>query len=154
MAHDWLAQLRGPNYTLALPLETPATESEIEALQACAPRPLPDNYLAFLRRYGGGEIWYRDIWLIRVIPPSAVPSYHEGYGFAKDMPGSMTFGGNGGGEGLVFDMRAHHSDGQYPILAVNYITIGWDEQLLHVANSFRELVLLRHELLVGASRED
>src|SRR5258708_11411473 len=62
-------------------------------------------------------------------------------------------GGDAGGEGLVFDMRARHPDSQYPILAVNYVTVGWREAL-HVADSFRELLLLRHELLEGARRVD
>jgi hypothetical protein len=149
MTLDWLSQLHGPGYVWTPPLDAPATESEIAALQAYSPRPLPEDYVAFLRRHGGGEIWYQDVWLVRVIPPADVPSYQEGYGFAKGMPEALIFGGDGGGEGLVFDMRAHHLVGHYPILAVNYVTIGWKETL-HVADSFRELLLLRHELLEGA----
>jgi hypothetical protein len=82
-----------------------------------------------------------------------VPSHQEGYGFAKQMPEELLFGGDGGGEGLVFDMRARYPDSHYPILAVNYVTAGWKEAL-HVADSFRELMLLCHELLVGARRVD
>ncbi|HEY7983775.1 MAG TPA: hypothetical protein VID73_06385 [Ktedonobacterales bacterium] len=55
------------------------------------------------------------------------------------------------GEGLVFDMCARHPDGQYPVLAVNYVTVEWEETL-NVADGFRELMLLRHELLKGARR--
>jgi hypothetical protein len=106
MASDWLDQLHGPEYVWTPQLDRPATESEIATLQAYSPRPLPEDYVAFLRRYGGGEILYRDLWLIRVIPPGDVPSY----------PGALMFGGDGGGEGLVFDMRSRHPDGQYPIL--------------------------------------
>jgi hypothetical protein len=152
MAHDWLAQLREPDYTWAPPLDQTATESEIAALQAYSPHPLPEDYVAFLRRYGGGELGYQNVWSIRVIPPADVPSYQEGYSFAKRMPDSLILGYDGG-EGLVFDMRARHPNGQFPILAVNFVTVGWKEAL-HVAESFRELMLLRHELLVGASRED
>lgn len=153
MTLDWLSQLRGPDYVWTPPLDEPATESKIAALQAYSPRPLPEDYLAFLRRYGGGEIWYQDVWLIRVIRTVDVPSYQEGYGFAKRMQEALIFGGDGGGEGLVFDMRARHPDGHYPILAINYVTVGWEETL-HVADSFRELLLLRHELLEGARHVD
>ena len=153
MTLDWLSQLHGLGYVWTPPLNEPATESEMAALQAYSPRPLPEDYVAFLRRYGGGEIRYQDLWLIRVIPPANVPSFQEGYGFAKRMPEALIFGDNGGGEGLVFDLRARHPDGQYPILAVNYVTVGWMEAL-HVADGFRELLLLRHELLKGARRVD
>jgi hypothetical protein len=150
---DWLAQLHGPGYEWTASPDQPATEREIARLQAYSPRPLPEDYVAFLRRYGGGDIWYEDLWLILVIPPAKVPQWHEGYGFTTDMPEALLFGSDGGGEGLVFDMRDHHPDGRYPILAVNYVTVGWKETL-HVADSFRELMLLRHELLKGARHVD
>lgn len=153
MTLDWLSQLHGPGYIWTPPLEEPASEIAIAALQAYSLLPLPEDYVAFLRRNGGGEIWHQDIWLIRVIPPADVPSYQAGYGFAKRMPEALIVGGDGGGEGLVFDMRARHPDGQYPILAVNYVTVGWEETL-HVADSFRELLLLRHKLLEGARHVD
>ncbi len=152
MTRDWLSQLHGPGYLWTPPLAEPATEGEMAALQAYSPRRLPEDYIAFLGRYGGGEIWYRDIWLIRILSAAEVPRSQEGYGFAKRMPDALLFGGDGG-EGLVFDMRARHPDGHYPILAVNYVTVGWQDAL-HVAASFREVMLLRHELLVGTRRVD
>ncbi|HEV2460477.1 MAG TPA: hypothetical protein VGS80_19145 [Ktedonobacterales bacterium] len=51
----------------------------------------------------------------------------------------------------MFDMRARQPDGHYPLLAVNYVTVGWKETL-HLAESFHELMRLRHGLLAGARR--
>jgi hypothetical protein len=153
MTDDWLDQLHGPGYEWTESTVQPATEHEIATLRAYSPRPLPEDYVAFQRRYGGGEIRYEGLWLIFITPAVEVAQWHEGYGFANYMPEALLFGNDGGGEGLVFDMRAHHPDSQYPILAVNYVTVGWNETI-HVAGSFRELMLLRHELLEGAQDVD
>ena len=45
-------------------------------------------------------------------------------------------------------MRAHRPDGDYPIFAVNYITIGWDE-VIWVAESFTALLALQRGILDG-----
>jgi hypothetical protein len=64
------------------------------------------------------------------------------------MPGAVAFADLPGGEGLVFDLRADHADQQYPILAVNFVTIGWEETLV-VAADFHTLVSLDRQLLLA-----
>jgi hypothetical protein len=65
------------------------------------------------------------------------------------MPGAILFGNDGGGEGFVSDIRSEHPDGCYPILAVNYVSLGWDEAI-YVASDIRSLLSLQHGLLEDA----
>jgi hypothetical protein len=76
-----------------------------------------------------------------------LPSASSGYGFTPErIPGAVALGSDGGGEGIVFDLRPQHPDGYYPIVAVNFVSVNWRETI-HIADSFRDLLLLRRPLL-------
>src|SRR5262249_1748313 len=111
-------------------------------------RPLPQDYAAFLRSTNGGYLQHKDLWDIRFWRSSDIPTWSAAYGFVPArMPGAVAFADLPGGEGLVFDIRAHHVDQHYPILGVNFVTRGGDETVVGVSD-FRALVRLDRELLV------
>jgi hypothetical protein len=146
MGSDWLWLLQAPNYVW-YSRYPPATDEEVERLASYFGRPLPPDYDTFLRTCSGGELSNDDLWTIHLWPIGEIPRWSEAYGFVPDrMANAVAFGDNGGGETLVFDTRPEHPDGQYPVVAVNLVSIGWDEVIL-VAESFRDLMLLRHPLL-------
>jgi hypothetical protein len=64
----------------------------------------------------------------------------------NEIPGSLILGSNGGGEAIVIDMREERPDRRYPIVAINFISDGWDDAM-PVAPDFRSLLLLQHSLL-------
>lgn len=152
MAHNWLELLHQPGYTWDATFPG-ATQEQISQVEAYFRRQLPSEYVALLRVTNGGDLSYRDLWLIHFWPAQHIPSWSQAYGFtAETMPDAFPFADDGGSEALVFDMRPSHPAGEYPILAVNFITVGWAEAL-RISDSFRDLVLLRHALLEGAQRE-
>lgn len=142
---DWLRILEQPEYEWEY-RTSGATEHELHYLQEWLKRPLPEDYVAFMRMSNGAVLWYEDIWHLQIWSVGDVKAWTQQYGFSEKMPGAIALGDNGGGEGLIFDTRPQHSDGLYPILAVNFVTINWQETL-PVASSFRDLLLLRHSLL-------
>ena len=72
MTADWLEALEGGDYRWEdRPL--PAIEQDIAALAAFVGRPLPDDYVAFLRRHDGGSLWYRDVWYIHLWRAGDIP---------------------------------------------------------------------------------
>ncbi|WIG57908.1 MAG: hypothetical protein OJF49_000653 [Ktedonobacterales bacterium] len=143
---EWLSILDAPEYIWEL-RAPPATEAQIAEFEAFCGRPLPDDYIAFLRTSNGGALWYKDIWFMQFWPIQDIPAICSGYGFIQsEIPDAIAFGADAGSEGLVFDMRSEHADGQYPIFAVNYVSISW-RKAIPVSPDFRSLLLLRHELL-------
>lgn len=145
MSADWLALLDGPAYTWEL-RNPGATEEELERLAAFFGRLLPDDYAAFLRMSNGAILSYDDEWYMRLWTSSDIPSWSAAYGFVPSaIPGAIAFGDDGGGEGLVFDVRPERPDGRYPIFLVNFVTIGWKDAI-HVADDFRGLVSLKQGL--------
>ncbi len=146
MTEDWLDILEGDDYRWEVrPL--PASERDIAALAEFVGRPLPEDYVAFLRRHDGGALWYRDVWYIHLWRTTDIPAWSTAYGFTPaNIPGAIAIGSDGSGEGLVLDVRLEQGDGNYPIYAINFVSIGWDEALA-VATDFRNLLLLRHGLL-------
>ncbi len=146
LAKDWLNQLEGPDYRWD-DRPPPATDAEIAALTQFVGRPLPVDYAVFLRRYGGGALWYRDLWYLWLWRAADIPTWAAAYGFTPQrVPGTIVIGSDGGGEGIVLDTRPEHADGKYPIYAINFVSIDWEDALL-VAPDFRRLLLLRRELL-------
>jgi len=146
MTADWLDALDGADYRWDS-RPTPATEQDLAALAAFIGRPLPDDYAAFLRRHDGGALWYRDVWYIQLLRAGDIPAWSAAYGFTADaIPGAIAIGSDGGGEGLVLDVRSQHGDGDYPICAINFVTLDWNAAI-SVAPDFRRLLLLRHGLL-------
>jgi hypothetical protein len=146
MTTDWLRALEGPGYIWEQ-RSLPASEAELAELVAFFGRPLPQDYEAFLRCSNGGYLQYKDLWEIRFWRSGDIPRWSAAYGFVPArMPGAVAFADLPGGEGLVFDIRTDHADQHYPILAVNFVTIGWEETLV-VATDFRALVSRDRELL-------
>lgn len=146
MTENWLGILEDEDYCWE-DRPPPATEQEISALAQFVGRPLPEDYVAFLRRYNGGALWYRDIWYLHLWRAADIPSWSTAYGFRPTkIAGAVAIGSDGGGEGLVFDARPQQKDGDYPIFAINFVSIHWDEALA-VAPNFRSLLLLHHEFL-------
>jgi hypothetical protein len=145
---DWLAVLETADYRWD-GREPPASEEAIAALARFAGRELPDDYVAFLRRQNGGSLRYHDFWYLWLWRADDIPSWSEAYGMAPNqIPGSLILGSNGGGEAIVIDMREERLDRRCPIVAINFISDGWDDAM-PVAPDFRSLMLLRRELLVA-----
>ncbi len=147
MTENWMDILEGEDYRWEdRPL--PATEQEINALAQFGGRPLPEDYVAFLRRHNGGALWYRDVWYLHLWRATDIPSWSTAYGFrSTQIAGAIVIGSDGGGEAIVLDTRPARADGKYPIYAINFVSIDWKDALL-VAPDFRRLLLLRHELLI------
>lgn len=146
MVAEWLNALHQPDYEW-LEVHPGATDEQIERLAQYCRRPLPLEYETLLRVSNGGVITYQEIWLIRFWSTQECLVWPAAYGLtATNLPGGLAFGDDGGGEGLVFDIRPTNPDGAYPVYAVNYVSIGWDEAL-KVASSFKDLLLLRRRLL-------
>jgi hypothetical protein len=146
--YEWLRALERPDYVWKQ-RHLPATEPEIEALTTFAGRPLPDDYVAFLRTSNGAILRHQEWWEIQFWRTDDIPCWSAVYGFVPaSMLGALAFADDRGGEGLVFDLRMVHPDQAYPVLAVNYVTIGWDETLL-VAPDVRALLRLDRELFAA-----
>lgn len=146
MSDEWLTRLQEPGYDWRA-RDPAASESDLKALEAYCKRPLPADYATFMRAWGGAEVSFRDLWIIRLWRPQDISIWSSAYGFTSErMSDAVAFGDNGGGEALVFDIRPQHRDGDYPVLAVNFVSITWSE-VIPVADSFRELLLLRRPLL-------
>ena len=142
---DWLLQLDGPGYEWR-ERNLPASDAEIAVLQAYVGRPLPADYVTFLRLTNGATLSYNDQWVVHIWSAWQVPEVCAGYGFTPDVvPGAIAIASDGGSEGLVYDIRPPHADGHYPIYLVSYIGIGWDEAIF-CAPDFRSMLLLRDSL--------
>jgi hypothetical protein len=149
-SNRWLSTLERPTYTWDY-RGPPATNEQIDALALFAGRRLPPDYIAFLQMCNGADIWHGDHWLLKIWPSDQIPAIATGYRFDEHTPRAMPFATDGGGEALVFDMRREPLDGEYPILLVNYVTLGWDETI-PVARSFRALLLLDGPLFHAMQR--
>jgi hypothetical protein len=143
---DWLDILETADYKWDR-REPPASEEAIATLARFAGRDLPDDYVAFLRRQNGGSLTYDDFWYLGFWRADDIPSWSAAYGMTpNEIPASLILGSNGGGEAIVLDMRKERSDRRYPIVAINFISDGW-EDAMPVAPDFRSLLLLRRSLL-------
>jgi hypothetical protein len=143
---DWLDTLETADYEWE-GREPPASEVAIAALARFAGRDPPDGYVAFLRRQSGGALSYDDFWYLWFRRAEDIPSSSEAYSMTPDeVPGSLILGSNRGGEAIVLDMRKERSDRRYPIVAINFISDGW-EDAMPVASDFRSLLSLRRSLL-------
>ena len=149
---DWLLQLDGQGYVWQ-ERNSAASDAEIAALQSFVGRPLPAEFVAFLRMANGATLSYQDRWLLHIWPAWQVPEVCAGYGFTPDrIPGAVAIASDGGSEGLVYDIRPHHADSQYPIYLVNYVTIGWREAIF-CAPDFRSMLLQQHSLFWNSRGE-
>jgi SMI1 / KNR4 family (SUKH-1) len=143
---DWLDILETADYKWQW-REPPASEEAIAALARFAGCDLPDDYVAFLRRYNGGALRCRDVWYLRFWRAEDIPSWSVSYGFIPhEIMGTLVLGDDGADEALVMDMREERPNKRYPIYAINYYSVEW-ELAIPVAPDVRSLLLLRHSLL-------
>jgi hypothetical protein len=143
---DWLDILETADYNW-VGREPPVSEEAVVTLARFAGRDLPDDYVAFLRQQNGGALWHRDVWYLWIGRAGDIPSWSEASSMTPhEIPGSLVLGSNGGGEAIVFDMRKERPDKRYPIVAINFISDGWDDAM-PVAPDFCSLLMLRHRLL-------
>lgn len=84
----------------------PADESAIQALVEQSGLDLPQDYLAFLRfsNGGGGHLDIEPGWF-QIWPAEEVVETNEFFELQEELPGFFAFGGSGGGEMFLFDMR-------------------------------------------------
>lgn len=110
-----------------------ASEEALEKAGATAGRPLPLDYLQFLRRHNGGEGFVGEGYLI-LWKAEELDAFNREYEVNDYAPGLFLFGSNGGGEGFAFDTR--YAD--MPIVRVPFI--GMDLQYATpVADGFDDL---------------
>ncbi len=125
----------------------PATEQDIAALAVFVGRPLPADYVAFLRRHDGGALRYRDLWYVHLWRASDIPTWSAAYNLTPSrVPGAFAIGSEGGSEGLVLDARPEREDGVYPVYAIGFIDLDWHDAW-KIAPDFRSFMLRRSELL-------
>jgi len=143
---EWLDQLEGADYRWD-DRPPPAPEAEIAALAHFVGRPLPSDYVAFLRRHNGGALYYCDLWFLRLWRAADIPAWSAAYGFTPHtIPGAIAIGSDAGSEGIVLDVRPEQADGAYPIYAINFVGVSWKDAIA-VAPDFRSLLQLRQRLL-------
>jgi hypothetical protein len=116
---------------------SPAEESCVASLSGAFGKPLPQDFLTFLKLSNGGEgelgVWPG--WFI-IWAAETVPERNKAYEVADRYPGFVAFGSNGGGEMLAFDLRCA---GTCPIVALPFI--GLDvEEAMPVAPDFSAFV--------------
>ncbi|MCE9531488.1 MAG: SMI1/KNR4 family protein [Planctomycetes bacterium] len=104
-------------------------------------RPLPADYLSFLRWSNGG--WCRTGerefgFFPTVDPKGGVRAMMLAYHVPQYMPGALPFAFNGGGVFYLFDMRAATAE-NYPVVCASAGNLGWGkEECWLVADSFLE----------------
>ena len=86
---------------------TPPEPEVLERALAASPENLPRTYLRFLRRTNGGSGPNPfDPGPLEVWPAEELPDRNEQLGIAERAPGFFAFGGNGGEQVYLFDLRA------------------------------------------------
>lgn len=114
--------------------EPPATQAQVEVLQASLPFTLPTEYIQFLLFSNGadGEISAQPYWCI-IVPAQEVIEHHEGYAVPENLPGYFAFGTSGGGELLTFKI----DEDPMPVYAFRCLELN---DALLVADNFLDLV--------------
>ena len=77
-------------------------------LVAAVPTPLPDSYVAFLRRANGGEGFIGERY-VRLWRAEEVIEMNRGYNVAEFFPNRFFIGTNGGGEACAFTIAGTDS---------------------------------------------
>ena len=103
-------------------------------------RPLPQQYLDFLRWSNGGEFRTGERWFQffpALDPAHGVRAMLLAYHLPQYMPGSIPFAFNGGGTFNLFDMRQEAVDGEYPVVCSHSGNLGWKpDECVQIAASF------------------
>ena len=112
-----------PHWTSA----KPATQAAIRQLVKLAGVELPADYLAFLRKSGGGEgeLGILPEWIM-LWPAQEVIAANRDYCVPEFLPGFFAFGSSGGGEMFAFDFR---QPGKVSIVMVPFIPMDADEAI-------------------------
>ena len=144
---DWLSAIQtDPDYQWHS-RNPGAAYQQVAQLEQFAGRPLPDDYVAFLKVANGAALSYKDVWYMRVWAADDIPAWSAAYGFtATRVHGALVIGDNGGSEALLFDLRPQHPDKRYPVCALDFVSLDWNDAL-RVADTFQETLQLRHPLL-------
>ena len=114
-------------------LRAPASPGDVEVAVSAAARPLPADYVAFLRSSDGAEGWIGDNYVQIARARDAADTTTA---FARFVPGLFFFAGDGAAGLFAFDLREHagrvvitHTDG------LNF------EGLVCASESFTEFLL-------------
>lgn len=93
-----------------------SADGAIEAAEAALGIAFPDDYRLFLARFGGGEGFVGEHYLVLWTPTELAP-FNRDYEIAEYAPGLVAIGSDGGGEGFAFDTRSL----PHPIVMVPFI---------------------------------
>ena len=117
-----------------------ASDTQIEALKAICPIPLPDSYLALLAESDGAEagLSVDPLWLV-IYDAAEVIAIATSGAFTAHVPGTFLFGGNGGSEAFAFETVADRA-GQ--IVSVDLGDPDSGPRVRPVAASFDDLLAL------------
>ena len=93
-------------------------------------RPLPADYLDFLRWSNGGTFSNGDRHFVPLYGTHHVRQFLLAYHIPEYLPGAVPFGWDGSEQFYVFDMRQEAVNGEYPIWFVNAGRLEWPAALL------------------------
>ncbi|MDB5407355.1 MAG: hypothetical protein JWL84_2267 [Rhodospirillales bacterium] len=100
------------------PSDAATFEGVIDEITALLRRPLPPEYVQFLRDHDGFEGFAGEIYIVLWKAEDLIHLNHA-YGLAQYVPGIFLIGSNGGGEAYAFDSH----DASMPVLRIPFICI-------------------------------
>ena len=98
-------------------------------------KPLPENYLDFLKWSNGGSFFNKERSFDQFIPCQQVREYLIGYDIPEYMPNVFPFALDGCGNVYLFDMRENPTNNEFPILFVQLGNLRFRDAVL-VASTF------------------
>ncbi|RRJ66156.1 SMI1/KNR4 family protein [Paenibacillus oralis] len=107
------------------------------ALWSIPNKPLPADYLDFLRFSNGGEFENGERYF-QFFDADEVRSMLLAYEFPEYMPGAVPFAMDGSGNHYIWDMRGDRKNREYPILVASSGNLGY-EDAVQIAETFMEL---------------
>jgi hypothetical protein len=120
---------------MALALNPGASEEVLQAVTKALGVALPHDYRAFLHASNGGEGLlgenYVALWKAEDLAP-----LNAGYEVARDAPGLLLFGSDGGGEAYAFDTR----ESPWVVVQVPFIGMGDVDSAIPRGSSFTEFL--------------
>lgn len=111
-----------------------ATAEALAALKALAPANLPDSYYSLLSFSNGGEgpLAVQPLWLC-LYPAEEVVEIVRSGSFREFFGKLFVIGGNGGGEGIAFDLS---EVGNCPLVMFDMTNTDLSESIKQIAPSF------------------
>jgi hypothetical protein len=117
----------------------PATDESLSALvRATSAKPLPKEYIEFLRRVNGGEGFLGDNYA-RLWRAEELLEFNREYQAAELAPELFLIGSNGGGEAYAFDQSSATS----VVFLVPFIGMEY-QYIQKIADSFSSFVTYVH----------